>query len=131
MSKIVFTNGCFDILHVGHIRLLDFAKSLGTKLIVGLNSDKSIKKLKGFSRPINCEQDRKEILLSNKNVDNVIIFDEDTPLELIKNIKPDIIVKGGDYKETEVVGYGLSKIIIFDYLNGYSTTKIIKSISDR
>jgi D-beta-D-heptose 7-phosphate kinase/D-beta-D-heptose 1-phosphate adenosyltransferase len=126
----IFTNGCFDIIHVGHIELLKHAKSLGDKLFVGLNSDNSIKMLKGSSRPINFQEDRKKILESIKYVDEVIIFDELTPLELIKKIKPNIIVKGGDYKKENVIGYGLSEVIIFNYLNAYSTTKTIKSISD-
>lgn len=127
----VFTNGCFDILHVGHVELLKYSKSLGDFLIVGLNSDQSIKKLKGTNRPINCEKDRKKILESLKYVDEVIIFNEETPYELIKKIKPDIIVKGGDYLPENVVGKELAKVIIFNYINGYSTTKIIKNISNR
>lgn len=130
-NKIVFTNGCFDILHVGHIRLLNYAKSLGSVLIVGLNSDASVKKIKGDKRPINNENIRKEMLLALKSVDEVIIFEQQTPIELIKKIKPDIIVKGGDYKPEEVVGFGLSEIVIFNYLNGYSTTKIIENINNR
>lgn len=129
--KTIFTNGCFDILHIGHIKLLEYAKSLGDYLIVGLNSDLSVKKNKGDSRPINNQNNRKELLMSLKWVDEVVVFNEETPLELIKQIKPDIIVKGGDYKEKDVVGYGLSKIVIFNYIDGYSTTKTIKSISDR
>lgn len=131
MAKIVFTNGCFDILHVAHLQLLNYAKSLGDILIVGLNSDLSVKKLKGSTRPINTEKDRKIILQNLKSVDEVIIFSEDTPLELIKKVKPDIIVKGGDYKQQDVVGYGLCEVVIFNYINGYSTTKTIKSISNR
>jgi len=126
----IFTNGCFDIIHVGHIELLRYAKTLGDKLIVGLNSDNSVKMLKGTTRPINLQEDRKKILESIKYVDEVIIFDELTPLELIKKIKPNIIVKGGDYKKENVIGHGLSEVIIFNYLNAYSTTKTIKSISD-
>lgn len=129
--KIVFTNGCFDILHVGHIRLLEYAKSLGGYLIVGLNSDKSVKKLKGDKRPINNQNDRKRILESLKAVDEVIIFDEETPLELILKIKPQIVVKGGDYKKEQVVGFGLAEVVIFNYLDGHSTTKIIESINNR
>ena len=129
--KIIFTNGCFDIMHVGHVSLLEYAKSLGDYLIVGLNSDKSVKRLKGDTRPINNEQDRKKILQSLKYVDEVIIFDEDTPLELIKKIKPNIIVKGGDYIKEQVVGHELADVIIFKFLDGYSTTKIIENISGR
>lgn len=129
--KTIFTNGCFDILHIGHIKLLEYAKSLGDYLIVGLNSDLSVKKNKGDDRPINNQNDRKELLMSLKWVDEVVIFNEETPIELIKQIKPDIIVKGGDYKEKDVVGYGFSRIVIFNYIDGYSTTKTIKSISGR
>ncbi len=128
--KKIFTNGCFDILHVGHVELLNHAKSLGDYLIVGLNSDTSVKKLKGDSRPINKEQDRKRILESLKSVDEVIIFEEETPLNLIKEIKPDIIVKGGDYKKEDVVGNDLSEIIIFNFVEGYSTTKTIERIKE-
>lgn len=128
---IVFTNGCFDLLHLGHIELLKYSKSLGNFLIVGLNSDKSVKKLKGDERPVNDEFTRKSILESLKFVDDVIIFDEDTPLEVIKKVRPDIIVKGGDYKKEEVVGYefekeGLLKIKIFNYIPGVSTTNTIE-----
>lgn len=129
--KIVFTNGCFDILHLGHILLLEYCKSLGDYLIVGLNSDKSIKNIKGDDRPINKQYDRKKILESIKFVDKVIIFEENTPLNLIKEVKPNIIVKGGDYIKEQVVGYGLAEVVIFEYKNGYSTTEIIKNISNR
>ena len=131
MSKIIFTNGCFDILHIGHIKLLEFAKKLDGRLIVGLNSDTSVKKLKGPSRPINNENIRKEMLLAIKFVDEVIIFNQETPLDLIKNIKPDIIVKGGDYKPEEVIGGKMAEVVIFNYVDEFSTTKIIKTISDR
>ena len=126
----VFTNGCFDILHVGHIELLKYCKSFNYKLIVGLNSDASVKKLKGVKRPINNQEDRKKILESIKYVDEVIIFDDDTPIKLIEFIKPKIIVKGGDYIKEQVVGFGLAEVIIFNYLDGYSTTKTIQSISN-
>lgn len=131
----VFTNGCFDLLHLGHIELLKYCKSLGF-VIVGLNSDQSVKKLKSDKRPINNESTRKIILESLKYVDQVIIFDEDTPIELIKRIQPDIIVKGGDYKKEEVVGYelekqGLLEVKIFDYVKGNSTTSTIERISNR
>ncbi len=130
MSKVIFTNGCFDILHRGHIELLKYCKSMGL-VIVGLNSDESVKRLKGPSRPITSEEDRKFMLESCKYVDSVIIFDEDTPYDLIKKYKPDIIVKGGDYKESEVIGNDLASVHIFEFLNGYSTTKIIENISNR
>lgn len=126
--KKIFTNGCFDILHVGHVELLNHAKSLGDYLIVGLNSDSSVKKLKGDSRPINKQEDRKKILESLKSVDEVIIFDEETPLNLIKAVNPDIIVKGGDYKKEEVVGNTLAEIVIFNFVEGFSTTKTIQRI---
>jgi len=130
---IIFTNGCFDLLHVGHIELLKYAKSLGGYLVVGINSDESIKKLKGQSRPINNEFTRKTLLESIKYVDEVVVFSENTPLELIKRIQPDIIVKGGDYKKEDVVGYefekqGLLEIKLFDYISGISTTSIIEKI---
>ena len=102
-SKIIFTNGCFDILHTGHFKLLKYCKELG-HVIVGLNSDRSVKRLKGEKRPIFTQEDRVFMLKSCKYVDKVIIFEEDTPYNLIKSIKPDIIVKGGDYKKEEVVG---------------------------
>ena len=129
--KKIFTNGCFDVVHRGHIELLKFCKSYG-RVIVGLNSDESVRKLKGPSRPIFSQKDRKFLLESCKYVDKVIIFDEETPLELIKEIKPDIIVKGGDYTEDQVVGKDFCKsVIIFNYLDGYSTTKIVQDIINR
>lgn len=129
--KIIFTNGCFDILHRGHLELLKFSRKLGDKLVVGLNSDASVRKLKGNSRPINTEDDRKAILESLRCVDEVVIFEEDTPLNLIKSICPDVIVKGGDYKETEVVGCDIANVVIFEFVDDYSTTKTIQSIVDR
>jgi rfaE bifunctional protein nucleotidyltransferase chain/domain len=130
MNSIVFTNGCFDILHRGHIELLKHCRSLGM-VIIGLNSDESVKRLKGAGRPINNEKDRELMLQSCRYVDAVIIFDEDTPYNLIKKIKPDIIVKGGDYTPEEVVGSDLAKVEIFNIINGYSTTKTIERIGDR
>jgi D-beta-D-heptose 7-phosphate kinase/D-beta-D-heptose 1-phosphate adenosyltransferase len=126
--KTVFTNGCFDILHRGHIELLKFCKECfaDTRLVVGLNSDQSIKRLKGADRPFNNEADRYFMLKSIKFVDDVIIFDEDTPYEIIKKIKPDALVKGGDYTKESVIGKELVKdVIIFNYIPGYSTTKIL------
>lgn len=136
MNTTVFTNGCFDLLHVGHIELLRYAKSLGDYLVVGINSDSSIKKLKGPTRPINNQQNRKIILESIKFVDEVIIFEDITPLNLIKEIQPNTIVKGGDYKKEDVVGYefeklGLLEVKIFNYVANNSTTEIIKRISNR
>ena len=126
INKVIFTNGCFDIIHVGHIRLLEFAKTLGSKLVVGLNSDVSIKRLKGLERPINNQTDRAVLLSAIKYVDEVIIFEEDTPYDLITLIKPDIIVKGGDYTYDTIIGKEYCKEIkIFKTLQGYSTTNII------
>tara|TARA_B100000214_G_scaffold373551_1_gene354110 strand:+ start:1942 stop:2334 length:393 start_codon:yes stop_codon:yes gene_type:complete len=129
--KTIFTNGCFDIIHRGHLDLLAYCRSLGGRVVVGLNSDKSTKVLKGDSRPINSENDRKYLLESLVYVDEVIIFNEETPYLLIKSIKPDIIVKGGDYLPENVVGNDVAQVIIFDYVNGYSTTEKIQDISSR
>lgn len=128
-KKIVFTNGCFDILHFGHISYLREAKSYGDILVVGLNSNKSVRRLKGDSRPINDENDRAQILRELECVDFVIIFDEDTPLNLISKIEPDILVKGADYKGKEVVGSEIvSDVRLVDFALGKSTTKIIEKI---
>lgn len=124
--KTIFTNGCFDILHVGHIELLRYAKSLGDFLIVGINSNESVRALKGETRPINDEQDRKKVLEAVKYVDAVVIFNELTPIRLIKEINPSIIVKGGDYKIEQVVGHELCEVKIFNFLDGYSTTSILE-----
>ncbi len=129
-QKVIFTNGCFDILHRGHIELLKYCASQG-KVIVGLNSDKSVKALKGDKRPVNSQEDRKVMLESLIFVEQVIVFDEDTPYNLIKRTRPDIIVKGGDYKASEVVGNDLCEVRIFKYVEGYSTTKTIQRITDR
>ncbi len=128
MNKIIFTNGCFDILHRGHISLLKYCKGLGCQVIVGLNSDSSVKRLKGNGRPINSEKDRKFLLESIRYVDKVIIFDEETPYNLIREVKPDIIVKGGDYTKEQVVGNDICEVKLFDYEEKYSTTKIIQNI---
>ncbi len=125
MNK-VFTNGCFDILHRGHLELLRSCKELGY-VIVGLNSDKSVKKLKGDNRPFFSQQDREFALRSLKYVDEVLIFDDLTPYNLIKTVNPDIIVKGGDYEPAGVVGNDLAEVRIFNYIEGYSTTKVLES----
>jgi D-glycero-beta-D-manno-heptose 1-phosphate adenylyltransferase len=104
MEKIVFTNGCFDIIHPGHIDLLERAKKLGTKLIVGINSDASVKAIKGADRPFLSQDARKAVLEGLKSVDEVRIFDENTPENLIKEVKPDVLVKGGDWKPEEIIG---------------------------
>lgn len=121
----VFTNGCFDILHRGHIELLEQSKRLGDYLIVGINSDRSVRALKGEGRPVNSEEDRKKALESLKFVDEVIVFDESNPYELIKRIRPEIITKGGDYVAEKVVGNDLAIVKIIPYVHGYSTTKIL------
>jgi D-beta-D-heptose 7-phosphate kinase/D-beta-D-heptose 1-phosphate adenosyltransferase len=131
--KIVFTNGCFDIIHRGHVELLRFARSLGDVLVVGLNDDESVSRLKGENRPINTLEDRAFVLLSIRWVDFVVPFSEDTPERIIREISPDVLVKGGDYRIEDIAGadFVLSKggrVEIFNYLEGYSTTSIIKKI---
>ena len=126
--SIVFTNGCFDILHKGHIEYLRKSKELGHYLIVAINSDKSVQKLKGKGRPVNKQEDRALVLKAIRYVDEVIVFDEDTPYELIKQIKPDIITKGGDYTEDKVVGNDIAKVVIIPYVDGYSTTGTIDAV---
>jgi rfaE bifunctional protein nucleotidyltransferase chain/domain len=132
-KKIVFTNGCFDILHLGHIDYLSKAADEGDYLIVGVNTDESVSKLKGKHRPINSQEQRTIILASLHFVDAVVLFDEQTPYELIKHLQPDVLVKGSDYKPEEIVGYdivtsagGLVKTI--DFLPGYSTSLIEEKI---
>jgi len=129
--KIVFTNGCFDILHKGHVSYLDVAKSFGDVLILGLNSDESVKRLKGENRPINIQDDRAFVLAALESVDYVVIFDEDTPYELIKMVKPDILVKGADYEGKEVVGSDIAKEVkLVEFIDGKSTTKTIQKINE-
>lgn len=128
-GKLVFTNGCFDILHKGHIDYLKKSKALGSKLVVGLNSDASVRRLKGDKRPINNQEDRKYLLEALQFVDEVIIFDEDTPYNLIKRIQPDIITKGGDYNKEDVVGKDVAEVIIIPHVAGYSTTNLITGLS--
>ena len=130
---IVFTNGCFDILHKGHIHYLNQAKSLGDILFIGLNSDKSVRKIKGEERPINSEKDRKYILDNLKAVDFVEIFNEETPLELIKQVRPNVLVKGGDWELNQVVGYEFvinygGNVHNLAFIEGYSTTNIVEKI---
>ena len=124
-KRVIFTNGCFDVLHKGHLTLLKEARSLGDKLIVGLNSDASVKRLKGNNRPINDQQTRLEQLGLIPYVDQVIVFDQDTPYKLIKQLKPDMIVKGGDYTVEEIVGHDLAPVHIVPTVQGHSTTKIL------
>jgi D-beta-D-heptose 7-phosphate kinase/D-beta-D-heptose 1-phosphate adenosyltransferase len=127
-KKIVFTNGCFDIIHIGHVRYLKEAKALGDILIVGLNSDKSVSLIKP-SRPINSQNHRAEILSCLEMVDYVVLFDEVTPYGLIKLIQPDILVKGGDWQKEEIVGSDIAReTYSLPYVEGVSTTKIIEKI---
>ena len=129
-EKIVFTNGCFDILHVGHVSYLEQAARLGRHLIVGLNTDDSVKRLKGATRPLNHELDRARVLAALACVDAVVLFDEDTPTELVKKIRPDILVKGGDYKPEEVAGREYAgEVQIIKFEDGYSTTGLLEKVA--
>ena len=133
--KIVFTNGVFDIIHRGHVEYLNEAKKLGDVLIVGLNSDSSVKKIKGDSRPVNSENDRAFVLVNLKAVDYVVIFEEDTPYILIKSIVPDVLAKGGDWKTEDIVGSDIvldsgGKVLSLKFIENYSTTGIINKISE-
>jgi D-beta-D-heptose 7-phosphate kinase/D-beta-D-heptose 1-phosphate adenosyltransferase len=131
-KKIVFTNGCFDVLHLGHVKYLEKAKSFGDVLIVGVNADASVKRLKGEERPINPEYDRAYLLASLNVVDYVVVFEEDTPYDLIQAISPEILVKGGDYQGKEVVGSNLVKEVkLVSFVEGKSTTNIIKKIKNK
>ncbi|NLK66713.1 MAG: D-glycero-beta-D-manno-heptose-7-phosphate kinase [Campylobacteraceae bacterium] len=130
-KKVVFTNGCFDILHVGHVKYLHKAKKLGDILVLGLNSDASVKRLKGESRPVNSQNSRALVLSAMSSVDYIVIFDEDTPYELIKKIEPDILVKGGDYAGKEVVGSDVAKeVVLIEFEDGFSTTNLIEKIKE-
>ena len=137
-KKVVFSNGCFDVIHRGHIELLKACRGLfeDTWVIVGLNSDESVRRLKGAQRPINTEQDRKAVLEAISYVDQVIIFNEDTPYELIKSLKPDAIVKGGDWKPSEVAGGDIAPVYCVQCVNfnngeKYSTTSILEKLSKK
>jgi rfaE bifunctional protein nucleotidyltransferase chain/domain len=132
-KKVVFTNGCFDILHYGHIKYLKEAKAYGDILVVGLNSDTSVKRLKGARRPINTEKDRAEVLAALESVDHIIVFSEDTPYKLIGSLKPDILVKGGDWRKEKIVGADIvlangGKCLSLPYVKNKSTTNTIKKI---
>lgn len=132
-KRIVFTNGCFDIIHFGHVGYLRKASSLGDILIVGLNSDSSVKRLKGKDRPINCQMERAEVLSAFEFVDYVVIFDEDTPIQLIQEIMPDVLVKGADYKKEEIIGREIvekngGRVEVLPFLEGRSTTGIVKKL---
>ena len=135
-KKIVFTNGCFDLLHVGHVRYLAQAKKLGDFLIIGLNSDSSVKELKGEDRPINSFEDRATLLSAIESVDSVIMFEEQTPENLIKDIVPNILVKGGDYNIEDIVGYQTvmqngGQVKTLSFYDGYSSTNYINKIKKR
>ena len=134
-GKVVFTNGCFDILHLGHLDFLAKASKLGHKLIVGLNTDTSVKRLKGTSRPINNEQTRAMMLTDLAMVDAVVFFEEDTPYKLIQRIVPNVLVKGSDYRVKEIVGHDIvlgngGSVIPIELLDGYSTTSIIEKMQN-
>lgn len=132
-ERIVFTNGCFDVVHRGHVEYLAKSAELGTKLIIGLNTDASVRRLKGENRPINDEYARALLLASFVFVNKVILFDEDTPLELIRVVQPDVLVKGSDYKPENIVGYDVVKakggeIATIDFVPGFSTTSILQKV---
>ena len=134
-KKVVFTNGCFDILHIGHVDYLRKARMLGDCLVIGVNSDASVKRLKGNDRPINCLEDRMEILAALEFVDYVIPFEEDTPYNLIKKVMPDVLVKGGDYNIENIVGADIVKqkgglVTTIAFVDGKSTTGIINKIKE-
>ena len=135
-EMIVFTNGCFDLIHLGHVDYLEKARNLGTRLIIGLNTDMSIKKIKGPDRPVMNQESRSRILASFEFVDAVVLFDDETPYHLIKAIKPDILVKGNDYLPENIVGAEIvkdnnGKIVTIDLIQGYSTSGIIKKIKEQ
>jgi rfaE bifunctional protein nucleotidyltransferase chain/domain len=133
-NKIVFTNGCFDILHAGHVDYLAQAKDLGNKLVLGLNTDASVKRQnKSPERPVNNETARAMVLAALESVDAIVLFDEDTPLELIKHVQPDVLVKGNDYKAEDIVGYDTvtargGKVVTIPLLEGYSTTNLVSKL---
>ncbi len=134
-KKIVFTNGCFDIIHLGHIDYLAKAADLGHVLVIGLNTDASVKRLKGTGRPVVDETARATLLASLSFVDAVVLFEEDTPYELISKVQPDVLVKGKDYNAEDVVGYDIvkakgGKVETIDLVEGYSTTAVIQRIKD-
>lgn len=134
-KKIVFTNGCFDILHLGHIDYLERAKKLGDVLVVAINTDRSVKKIKGPKRPVNNQKDRAGVLSGLSSVDYVVFFGEDTPLKTIQSLKPNVLVKGGDWKISKIVGAGFVKsrggrAKSLKFLKGRSTSALIKKIQD-
>ncbi|MCA6071231.1 MAG: adenylyltransferase/cytidyltransferase family protein [Endomicrobium sp.] len=131
-KRVVFTNGCFDLLHLGHISLFKKAKSLGDVLVVAINSDKSLSCLKGPKRPLVGEKDRARLLLSLKSVDYVVVFGEQTPKELLRELRPDVLVKGGDYELSEIIGRKyVKRVCRFPLVKGKSTTNLINLIVER
>ncbi len=129
--RLVFTNGCFDVLHRGHVEVLARARELGDRLIVGLNSDDSVRRLKGPGRPLQSEMDRAACLAGLQSVDAVVIFEEDTPAQLIEELQPDVLVKGGDYEPDQVVGRDTveargGRVVLIPYIAGFSTTELIQ-----
>lgn len=135
-EKVVFTNGCFDIVHHGHVAYLAQARDLGDLLVLGLNSDASVKRLKGPSRPINDEQSRALVLAAFEFIDYVVLFEEDTPFDLISALQPDVLVKGGDYKIEDIVGHDIvekkgGRVVTIDFVPGFSTTKIVEKINQQ
>jgi len=132
-ETIVFTNGCFDIIHPGHVRYLEKAKALGDRLVVGLNSDQSVARIKGPSRPIMDEKSRAEVLAALSSTSAIIIFEEDTPYRLIEELQPQVLVKGGDWAPHEIIGAdivqkGGGKVEVIPYVEGFSTTSIISKV---
>lgn len=125
---VVFANGCFDLLHCGHLRIFQYAKMIGNHVIVGMNSDASVRELKGADRPIIGQSERKEIVEAIRYVDEVILFNELTPLRLIEKIKPDIIIKGEDWKDKQVIGSHIAEVKFVPIFKNYSTTEIIERI---
>jgi D-glycero-beta-D-manno-heptose 1-phosphate adenylyltransferase len=134
-KSVVFTNGCFDLLHRGHVHLLREAKACGDLLIAGVNSDKSVKQIKGPRRPVLPQSDRSELLAAMEMVDYVVLFDEPDPYELVSAIRPDVLVKGGDWSSEKIIGAGLVKesggrVVVIPYIKGFSTTEIIERIKN-
>lgn len=135
-QKIVFTNGCFDILHVGHVTYLAQAKALGDVLVIGLNSDASVRRLKGPNRPVNAQNARALVLAALESVDYVVFFDEDTPYNIITQVNPDILVKGGDYEIDNIVGGDFvrargGEVLTIPFVDGFSTSNILEQIKEK
>jgi D-beta-D-heptose 7-phosphate kinase/D-beta-D-heptose 1-phosphate adenosyltransferase len=128
-KKVIFTNGCFDIIHVGHIHTLASARALGACLIVGLNSDASVKKLKGDTRPLQTQDDRALILAALSVIDAIILFEDATPIELIKTLVPDVLVKGGDYEIESIVGYDVAhQTVVIPFVDGHSSSMLMDKL---